>query len=118
MTILEPVLTLVLIAGLVAGPLAWRALHDRRRARALVVRADVHRAVTRALGGESFVTVEAESPGFLSRGRVVIGAPADWQWLLEAVWPAILPHVPPRWDVVVRLGPPARPASPPLARAA
>ncbi|MGH7353411.1 MAG: hypothetical protein ACRELS_02400 [Candidatus Rokuibacteriota bacterium] len=115
--LLEPILTLVLIASLVVGPLTWRALTDRRQARALAVRADVHRAVTRALGGESFVTVEAKAPGLTSRGRVVIGAPADWKWLIEAAWPAIIRQVPRRWDLVVRLDPPAR-VSTPLERAA
>ena len=114
---IELIATLVVVVGLVVVPLALRAVGDRREARALAVRADVHRAATRALGGESFLAVHVEAPGIFQRGRVVLNAPADWEWLIEAALPAIIPHVPRHWDLVVRLDAPAR-VEVPLQRAA
>jgi len=113
----ELIATLVVVVGLVVVPLALRALNDRREARALAVRADVHRAAVRALGGESFLAVHVEKPGLFRRGQVVLNAPADWEWLIETSWPAIIRHVPQRWDLVVRLDPPAR-VTAPVGRAA
>lgn len=114
---IELIATLAMVVGLVVVPLVLRARGDRREARALAVRADVHSAAVRALGGESFLTVHVEAPGWFRRGRVVLNAPADWEWLIEAAWPAIIRHVPRRWDLVVRLDSPARVPAP-LPRAA
>jgi len=114
---IELIATLVVIVGLVVVPLILRDLADRRQAKALAVRAAVHRAAVRALDGESFLTVQVEAPGLFRRGSVVLSAPADWEWLIESAWPAVIKHVPPRWDLVVRLDPPAR-VEGPLKRAA
>ena len=114
---IELIATLVVVVGLVVVPLWLRSVADRREARALAVRADVHRAAVRALGGESFLAVRVQAPGLFRRGQVVLNAPADWGWLIETAWPAIIRHVPRRWDLVVRLDAPARVAAP-LKRAA
>ena len=105
---IELIAALLVIVGLVVVPLILRDLADRRESRALAVRAAVHRAAVRALDGESFLTVQVESPGWFRRGSVVLAAPADWEWLIESAWPAIIKHVPHRWDLVLRLDPPAR----------
>ena len=89
------------VGALVLAPLAWRVWQDRRDERALAVRAAIHAAVVRALGGESFVAVNVR-PGTLWRpGRVELSAPIDWRFLLEPAWSAVLPRVPRDWELVV-----------------
>jgi len=92
----------MLVAALAFAPLAWRAWNDRRRARALLVRADVHRAVFHALGGESYVSVNVEPPGISHPGRVILSTPAGWECLLEAAAGEALAHTPPAWELVVK----------------
>src|SRR2546425_4106975 len=92
----------MLVAALAFAPLAWRAWSDRRRARALLVRADVHRAVFHALGGESYVSVNVEPPGISHPGRVILSTPAGWECLLEAAAGGTRAPTPPAWGVVVK----------------
>src|SRR5262245_19350866 len=99
---IEAILPPVLVAALAFAPLAWRAWNDRRRARALLVRADVHRAVIRALGGESYVSVNVEPPGLSHPGRVILATPAGWESLLEAAAGEALAHTPTTWELVVK----------------
>ena len=90
------------IGLLVVAPLLWRVLHDRRAERALAVRAVVHAAVVRALGGESLVSIDVRPPGLARPGRIELSAPADWQFLLPPAWNAALARVPTGWELVVR----------------
>src|SRR5262249_62224724 len=80
----EAIVPPLLVAALAFGPLAWRAWNDRQQARALLVRADVHRAVISVLGGESYVSVNVEPPTLWHPGRVILATPAGWGALLEA----------------------------------
>jgi len=98
----ETIVPPILVAVLAFAPLAWRAWNDRQDARALLVRADVHRAVVRALDGESYVSVNVEPPRFWHPGRVVLDAPAGWEWLLEAAAGEALAHTPTAWELVVK----------------
>ena len=117
---MEAILPPILVAGLAFAPLAWRAWNDRRRARALLVRADVHRAVIRALDGESYVSVNVEPPALWHAGRVILSAPSGWECLLEAAAGEALARTPPTWELVVKPALPAQPtaARPGIARAA
>ena len=90
---------------LVFGPLAWRAVHDRRQARALAVGADVRYVVNRALGGESLVSVQVEPPTVWRSGRVVLSVPEDWRWLLDRAWARVLPRLPAGYELVVQQRP-------------
>ena len=101
-------LVFVVMAGLVLGPLLWRAHEDRRQARALAIRADLHATLFRALGGDSLVAVEVEPPALGRAGRVVLSAPADWAWLLEPAWASVAAHVPSGYEIVVRPSAPMR----------
>ena len=105
---LSELFVFVVMAGLVLGPLLWRAHGDRRQARALAVRADLHATLFRALGGDSLVAVEVEPPALWRAGRVVLSAPADWAWLLEPAWSSVAAHVPAGYEVVVRPSAPVR----------
>jgi len=91
-----------LMGSLIVGPLGWRRWQDRRRARELLIRADIQHTVDRALGGESFVTVEVESRAPWRRGRVVLAVPAFYEWLVERAWRPVIERVPPGYELVVR----------------
>jgi hypothetical protein len=108
---MEAIVPAVLVAALAFVPLAWRAWGDHQWARALVVRADVHRAVIGALGGESFVSVNVEPPGLRHPGRVILSAPAGWECLLEAAAGEALARTPATWELVVKPTLPAQPAA-------
>lgn len=101
---MEAMLVLVLLGALAFGPLAWRLWRDRGEARALTVRADVHRALTRALQGESLVSVEVTPAGPFRAGRVLLSAPADWAWLVEEALDSVLTHTPPDYELVIKTG--------------
>ncbi|HET7341011.1 MAG TPA: hypothetical protein VFL90_06085, partial [Methylomirabilota bacterium] len=93
---------LLFIGGLVVLPLAWRLRQDRRAERALTVRAYVHAALVRALGGESLVAVTVEPPALWRAGRVVLTAPSDWRCLLAPSWSAVVDRVPADYELVVK----------------
>jgi len=101
-TVLAEILATVLLGSLLLGPLLWRLAEDRRAERAQVVRARARAALFRALGGESLVAVNVESPSLWHPGRVVLSAPADWAWLLEPAWASVAARVPAGWELVVR----------------
>jgi hypothetical protein len=105
---IEGTAVFVLVSLLVLGPLAWSVVHDRRRARALAVTAEIRHVVDRTLGGESLVSVHVE-PSTLGRsGRVVLSVPEDWRWLLDQTWARVLPRLPAGYELVVQ----QRPAAP------
>lgn len=113
----------LMVVAMVALPLALSVRADRRRERADVVAAAVRSAVRQRMGGESFVTVSVEAPGFAHRGRVVLAAPGGYGWMLERVWTAAAARVPIGYDLVVSrpdVGevPAAPAATPRLSRAA
>jgi len=90
------------VGALVLAPLAWRVWQDRRDAHALAIRAAVHAAVIRALGGESFVAVNVRPAGLWRAGRIELSAPSDWRFLLEPAWSAVMRQVPGDWELIVR----------------
>ncbi len=100
----EIVVATVIGLLLVVGPLAWRVQLDRRQSRALSTRAYVQSLVDRALGGESFVTVQVTPRGLWTTGQVVVSVPGGWEWMLESVWPVLTAPVPRGYELVVRRG--------------
>jgi hypothetical protein len=97
------------VTALVLGPLAWRALHDRRQVLALAVSADIRYAVDRELGGESLISVQVEPATMWRAGRVVLSMPTDWRWLMKPTWDRVLAAMPAGYELVVqqRDAPPA-----------
>jgi hypothetical protein len=112
----------LLVFALFLGPIIARLVLDRRLDRANIVAADVRAAVRRRLGGDSMVSVQVESAGLWSPGRVVLRAPGGYQDLVEKVWSVVALRVPAGYELVVRAPSAARPlaaSSPkPLSRAA
>jgi hypothetical protein len=100
---MDAVLAVLFIAALVAAPLGVMALRDRRRESAEIIGADIRAAVRRRLRGESLLSV-AVTPATLRRpGRVVLSTPSGYEYLTEAVWPAVVKRVPPGYELVVTL---------------
>lgn len=99
---LPGIIGMAVFVALVVGPLVWRVWLDRRVERALTIRAYVHAAVVRALGGESFVAVTVQAPAPWRRGRIELTAPSDWRFLLEPAWSAVMARVPDGYELVVR----------------
>lgn len=94
-------LVVITIAALVIGPLAWSSWRDRRQTEALAVRARLQWVVDRNLGGESLIAVAVAPPTIWRSGRVLLSAPADWEWLLERVWKVVIREVPAGYELVV-----------------
>jgi hypothetical protein len=111
---LAVLIALAALTVMVVGPLLWRIRQDRRAERAQVVGARARAALFRALGGDSFVAVEASAPSAWRAGRVVLSAPSDWLRLLECHWSDVAAQVPAGYELVVR---PLTPLAPPRPRA-
>ena len=101
---IEAVVALIIVASLLVGPLAWSVWRDRARERSLIVRADIQNAVDRTLGGQSLVAVDVVPAHPWRNGRVILSAPADWRWLLDAVCARVLDRLPSHYELVVRPG--------------
>jgi hypothetical protein len=99
-------LTAVLLfsAGLVGVPLAVREWIDRRADRADQVGARVRAHARRLLGGDTLLRVEVRAPLAGRPGRIVLDAPAGWEWLIEAVWEPVARIVPPGYELIGRRG--------------
>jgi len=109
-------IVVALMALLFLGPLFWRAWRDRLEDRALELQADIQAAVNHHLGGESLVAVRVAAGAQRGTGTVEIFVPADWEFILEAVWPVVLSRVPAGYALVFRPSPARVPAA--LGRAA
>jgi hypothetical protein len=101
-TMMEALVGIVLIGSVMFGPLALRILAERRADRALRLRAVIHAAAIGVLHGESFLTVHVTPPTPWRAGRVSLSAPADWECLVERVWPQVLALVPADYELVVK----------------
>jgi len=93
---------LALVCAMVLGPLVWRAVYDRRQARAQALGADIRHAVDKELGGESLITVQVEPGTFWRLGRVVLSIPSDWRWLMKPTWDRVLAATPAGYELVVQ----------------
>ena len=103
----------LLVLGVVAGPLALALWLDRRREQADIVAAGARAAVRQRLEGDAFVTVDVTAPTPWAAGRVVLGAPAGYGWMVERSWPAVAQRVPADYELVVHAAPsPPRPPAP------
>jgi hypothetical protein len=99
---IEALVGFVLVGSLMFGPLALRILAERRADRALRLRALIHAAAVHELHGDSFLAVHVTPPTFWRAGRVSLSTPADWECLVERVWPRVLALVPAEYELVVK----------------
>ena len=95
-------IVVALISLMFLGPLVWRARRDTLEDRALALQADIQAAVNHRLGGESLVAVRVAAGAQRGRGTVEIFVPADWESILEEVWPVVLSRVPAGYALVFR----------------
>ena len=112
-TIMEAIFVGLLVLAVVAVPLGLSVWSDRRREQADVVAATARAAVRQRLEGDAFVTVDVTAPTPWAPGRVVLGAPAGYGWMVERSWAAVAQRVPVDYELVVHAAPsPAKPAVP------
>jgi hypothetical protein len=104
-TMVESLLVGGLVIALVVGPLLWRIRMDRAHERAMIVHADIDAAVRRTLGGESLLSIDVEPATPWHRGRVVLTAPRQWEWLVKAVVAPVLERTPADYEVIVPAAP-------------
>jgi hypothetical protein len=98
---LDGLIALVLMGSLVAVPLWFRVVRDRRKDEALKLQARLQSTANQRLGGESYLVVTVE-PGLTGhRGRVVLSAPERWRGLVDEVWKDVRAATPAGYDLVV-----------------
>ena len=97
-------IVIMLVVGLVFGPLAYRLWRDRLEDRALSVQADVDGVLRRELHGESLVSVAVTPALPWHAGRVSLWAPKDWQPVLGNVSAPVLEGLPEDYELVVKPG--------------
>lgn len=97
----DAILTLALLTAPLAA-LGWRLWRDRIEENALTLRAEIHAAVVQAFHGESFLSVQVEPRTLWRTGRVLLSAPAGWEWLLETAWKRIIRLVPHGYEIVIQ----------------
>jgi hypothetical protein len=95
---------LALTTAPVIALLVWLQRSDRRRIEAGQLRADIHHAANRALGGESLLAIRVDHPTPWRRGHVHLSAPLGYEWLVGDVSPAVLSRLPDRYDMVIHCG--------------
>jgi hypothetical protein len=88
----------------VIGPLLWRGRRDRRADEALRLQAALQRKADQRLGGETFLVVTVRPRHAGGRGRVVLSAPAGWQWLIQEAWNDVRRAMPEGYELVVSGG--------------
>ena len=95
------IIAMLLVSALFAGPLGWRIRRDRDEARSDVIRAEIRAAINQRLGGESVLSVLVHPRSFWRAGRIVLSAPAGYEWLVETVWRDVIEHAPAGYEVVM-----------------
>lgn len=107
---MEAIVVGLLVLAVVTVPLGLSVWSDRRREQADMVAAAARSAVRQRLEGEAFVTVNVTAPTLWAPGRVVLGAPAGYGWMVEQSWAAVAQRVPAGYELVVHVA--SRPSRP------
>ena len=111
-TVMEAIVVGLLVLSVVAVPLALSVWSDRRREQADVVAAAARTAVRQRLEGDAFVTVDVTAPTPWAPGRVILGAPAGYGWMVERSWAAVAQRVPADYELVVHAPSAPKPSVP------
>jgi hypothetical protein len=82
----------------------WRERVDWRTEQALTVRAAVHAGATRALDGESLLSISVASPTAWNPGEVRLSAPDGYESLIGDALHAVFARTPTGYDVVISCG--------------
>ena len=92
--VMAPVLAMVL----------WSNVCDRRLQEASGVRADVHAAANRVLGGDSLLAFHVEPARSWRAGRVRLSVPGGYESLVGRVSSAVIETMPRGYELVVDQG--------------
>jgi len=94
---------LAVIAPVVAMVL-WSHVSDRRRQEANGVRADVHAAANRVLGGDSMLAFQVDPAMRWRAGRVRLSVPGGYEALVGRVSSAVIQTMPRGYELIVHRG--------------
>lgn len=86
----------------VVAMVLWSNLSDRRRQTANGVRADVHAAANRVLGGDSMLAFQVEPALRWRAGRVRLSVPGGYESLVGRVSSAVIQSMPSGYELIVR----------------
>lgn len=95
---------LIVSVSPILGLLVWRGHQDRRQHAADIVRADVHAGTTRALKGESLLSIKVEAPTAWRPGHVQLSTPSGYEPLVGRAFQTVLERVPVGYEVVIHCG--------------
>lgn len=101
---LSDIAGVVLAAAPIVGVLLWRERVDARPQATWIVRADIHAGATRALGGESLLAIDVDSPTAWRCGRVRFSTPSGYESLIARAVHAVDDRGPVNYDVVIYCG--------------
>jgi hypothetical protein len=97
-------LGLIVSVSPIVGLLVWRERMDRRQDAADIVRADVHAGATRALEGESLLSINVDAPTVWRPGHVRLSTPTGYEPLIGRAFQSVLERVPADYEVVIHCG--------------
>jgi hypothetical protein len=97
-------LGLIVSVSPIVGLLVWRERMDRRQDAADIVRADVHAGATRALKGESLLSINVDAPTVWRPGHVRLSTPSGYEPLIGRAFQSVLERVPADYEVVIHCG--------------
>ena len=97
-------LGLIVSVSPIVGLLVWRERMDRRQDAADIVRADVHAGATRALEGESLLSINVDAPTVWRPGHVRLSTPSGYEPLIGRAFQSVLERVPSDYEVVIHCG--------------
>lgn len=84
--------------------LLWCEVRDRRRDQADGVRAGIHAAACRVLGGESMLSIQVAPAWGWRGGRVHLSVPSGYESLIARVSRAVVQQLPNRYELVIHRG--------------
>ncbi len=84
--------------------LLWSEVRDRRRDQADGVRAGIHAAACRVLGGESMLSIQVAPAWGWRGGRVHLSVPSGYESLIARVSRAVVQQLPNRYELPPRGG--------------
>jgi hypothetical protein len=98
------IIVMLLATALFLVPLLWQIRTDAGRARADVIAADIRAALNHRFRGETYLSVQVTPQSFRRAGRVVLSAPAGYEWLIEEAWREVMSRTPAGHELVLKAG--------------
>jgi hypothetical protein len=101
---MSTIVVMLLATAMFLVPLLWQLRSDARLARADVIAADIRAALSHRFHGETYLSVHVTPRSFRHAGRVVISAPAGYEWLIQEAWQDTMSRTPAGYELVLQAG--------------